>query len=44
MIGVPGGELEKRALREAADGKGTRFDPRVVDAFIEVLSVQGGAW
>ncbi|HAM36263.1 MAG TPA: hypothetical protein DEB40_09530 [Elusimicrobia bacterium] len=43
-MGVPVEELEKRSVAEANGGKGTRFDPQVVEAFIEVLSAQGGAW
>ncbi len=43
-IGVPGEDLEERSLQEAEDGKGTRFDPAVVEAFIAVLSNQGGTW
>jgi len=44
LIGVPREELEKRARQEAEGGKGTRFDPAIVEAFLMVLSEQGGAW
>jgi response regulator RpfG family c-di-GMP phosphodiesterase len=44
LMGIPGEQLEKRALQEAQDGKGTRFDPTVVEAFVSVLSEQGGTW
>ena len=46
VIGIPSGitEVERRAVQEANNGKGTRFDPEVVEAFIEVLAAQGGAW
>jgi HD-GYP domain-containing protein (c-di-GMP phosphodiesterase class II) len=44
MLGVSGPDLEKRALQEAEAGKGTRFDPKVVEAFVAVLADQGGTW
>ena len=44
LIGVSGAELEKHARQEAADGKGTRFDPKVVEACLSVLADQGGTW
>jgi response regulator RpfG family c-di-GMP phosphodiesterase len=44
MLGVPAEELERSAVREANGGKGTRFDPGVVEAFVEVLASQGGVW
>jgi len=44
LIGVSGAELEKRATREASDGKGTRYDPKVVEAFLSVFVDQGGTW
>ncbi len=44
LVGLPEGQLEKRSTQEAETGRGTRFDPRVVDAFLEVLAAQGGTW
>ncbi|MBI4371552.1 MAG: GAF domain-containing protein [Elusimicrobia bacterium] len=42
--GLRGLELGSRALKEARDGAGTRYDPVVVDAFEIVLESQGGTW
>ncbi len=39
-----GAELGVRALREAHDGSGTRYDPKVVEAFEALLESQGGTW
>lgn len=36
--------LGTQALKEARDGAGTRYDPKVVDAFAVVLESQGGGW
>ena len=44
MLGLRGDDLYKRAAREAREGAGTRYDPKVVEAFTEVLAAQGGAW
>lgn len=44
MMGLRGEELHQKALQEAKAGSGSRFDPKVVDAFKEVLSTQGGIW
>ena len=44
MMGLRGDELHKKALQEAKAGAGTRFDPKVVDAFQEVVAHGGGAW
>jgi response regulator RpfG family c-di-GMP phosphodiesterase len=44
MIGLRGQELHQKALQEAKAGAGSRFDPKVVEAFEEVLSAQGGIW
>ena len=44
IIGVSGEDLEQRARQEASAGKGTRFDPQVVEAFLAVLAEQGGSW
>jgi HD-GYP domain-containing protein (c-di-GMP phosphodiesterase class II) len=42
--GLRGPELGARALKEAREGAGTRYDPQVVEAFAEVLESQGGTW
>jgi response regulator RpfG family c-di-GMP phosphodiesterase len=42
--GLQGVPLGVRALKEARDGAGKSFDPKVVDAFAEVLDSQGGNW
>jgi response regulator RpfG family c-di-GMP phosphodiesterase len=42
--GLQGVPLGVRALKEARDGAGKSFDPKVVDAFAEVLDSQGGSW
>ncbi|MDD5630013.1 MAG: GAF domain-containing protein, partial [Elusimicrobia bacterium] len=44
LIGLQGEELVKRALQEAGEGKGVRFDPAVVEAFVAVVSDKGGPW
>jgi HD-GYP domain-containing protein (c-di-GMP phosphodiesterase class II) len=44
MMGLRGDELYKKAAQEAKAGSGSRFDPKVVEAFQEVLSAQGGVW
>ena len=36
MWGLRGGELETQAQRMAIEGSGTRFDPKVVKAYIDV--------
>lgn len=42
--GLQGAELGAQALKEARDGSGTRYDPKVVEAFAAVLESQGGTW
>jgi hypothetical protein len=37
-------ELGAQAQKEARDGAGTRYDPKVVEAFEAVLESQGGVW
>lgn len=44
MVGLKGDDLYKRAVQEAKDGSGTRFDPKVVDAFVEVMQNAAGVW
>jgi response regulator RpfG family c-di-GMP phosphodiesterase len=44
LAGLRGPELGAKALREAKDGAGTRYDPQVVEAFAAVLEAQGGSW
>ena len=43
MVGLRDEELYKRAGKEAKEGSGKRFDPKVVEAFTEVLA-HGGVW
>ena len=42
--GLRDAALGAQALKEARDGSGTRYDPKVVEAFAEVLESQGGTW
>jgi hypothetical protein len=42
--GLRGAELGAQALKEAREGAGTRYDPKAVEAFAEVLESQGGSW
>ncbi|MCX5783716.1 MAG: GAF domain-containing protein [Elusimicrobia bacterium] len=42
--GIRGEELKQNAMREAKDGSGTRFDPAVVDAFINLISEEEKIW
>ena len=42
--GLRGAELGAKALREAREGSGTRYAPKVVEAFEAVLESQGGVW
>jgi len=44
MAGLAGEELSSRAIQEIQNGRKTRFDPDVVDAAVEFLKTQGGAW
>lgn len=44
ISGLRGAELGAKALKEARDGSGTRYDPKVVEAFGAVLESQGGTW
>jgi response regulator RpfG family c-di-GMP phosphodiesterase len=44
VAGLRGAELGAQALKEARDGSGTRYDPKVVEAFGAVLESQGGVW
>ncbi len=44
MVGLRGEELYQKAIKEARDGAGTRFDPKLVEAFIELLESQEGVW
>jgi response regulator RpfG family c-di-GMP phosphodiesterase len=42
--GLRGMELGAQALKEARSGAGSRFDPKVVDAFAAALESEGGTW
>jgi len=42
--GLKDAALGAQALKEARDGAGTRYDPKVVEAFAAVLESQGGTW
>ncbi len=44
MMGLRGPELISRAVEEAKAGSGTRFDPRVVEAAVQVLEAGDGNW
>lgn len=44
MTGLRGDELHKRAVQEARAGSGTRFDPKVVAVFEELISNPEGVW
>lgn len=44
MVGLRGEDLYRKALQEAQEGAGTRFDPQVVEAFAELMKNPGGAW
>jgi HD-GYP domain-containing protein (c-di-GMP phosphodiesterase class II) len=42
--GLRGVELGAQALKEARAGAGSRFDPKVVEAFAAALESEGGTW
>ena len=42
--GLRDAALGAQALKEARDGAGIRYDPKVVEAFAAVLESQGGTW
>lgn len=44
MIGLKGDELYRRAVEEAKAGSGTRFDPKVVEAFTELMASPESVW
>ncbi len=44
MMGLRGEDLHAAALRDTKARSGTTFDPKVVDAFAEVLSSQAELW
>ncbi len=44
MTGLTGGALVNRAVQDAKDGSGNRFDPDVVQAFIELVESDDRAW
>jgi response regulator RpfG family c-di-GMP phosphodiesterase len=44
MVGLRGPQLYKQAVLEAEQGKGSSYDPQVVEAFVELMQNPGGAW
>ena len=44
MTGLKGEALKSRALQDARDGSGSRFDPEVVQAFVELLETDDRSW
>ena len=44
ISGLQGEKLSVQALREARQGAGKLYDPKVVDAFAAVVDSQGGDW
>lgn len=44
MAGLRGDPLHAAAVKEAKAGSGTRFDPKVVEAFEELVETQGEIW
>ncbi|MBI4377233.1 MAG: GAF domain-containing protein [Elusimicrobia bacterium] len=44
MMGLRGDGLYSKAVQEAKEGSGTRFDPKVVEAFVDLMAVPEGIW
>jgi response regulator RpfG family c-di-GMP phosphodiesterase len=44
MAGLRGHDLRAQAVQEAKAGSGTSFDPKVVEAFVGLVTVQTTAW
>lgn len=44
MAGLDGAELVEHARKEISEGRGSRFDPEVVDAALELLGSEDGTW
>lgn len=44
MIGLRGTELYAKAMQEAREGSGKSFDPRVAQAFIDIIQSRTTAW
>lgn len=44
MVGLRGLDLHQKALQEASDGAGKSFDPKVVDAFVDILKSRSTTW
>ena len=44
MVGLRGDQLYRQAVQEAQSGKGTAFDPKVVDAFVELMGNPQAIW
>ena len=44
MVGLRGAQLYQKAIQEVQDGAGKSFDPKVVEAFVELMSNPGSVW
>ncbi len=44
MAGLRGDELYKKAVQEARAGAGSRFDPKVVETFVDLMGNPEGTW
>ncbi|MBI4677787.1 MAG: GAF domain-containing protein [Elusimicrobia bacterium] len=44
MVGLKAPDLYPHAVKEAEDGKGTSFDPKVVEAFVELMKQPESVW
>jgi response regulator RpfG family c-di-GMP phosphodiesterase len=44
MVGLRGDQLYKQAVQEAESGKGTAFDPAVVEVFVELMGNAQSVW
>jgi len=42
--GLRGNDLRERAIKESTDGAGRLFDPRVSDAFVQLLCESERIW
>ena len=44
MSGFTGTQLKEKAIKEAQSGSGTKYDPRVVEVFVELIQEEERAW
>jgi len=44
MVGLRGHALYEKAVREVRDGTGSRFDPKVAAAFVDLIDAKSTAW